>query len=213
MGNFFSKHRKLLSASFSIVVSVFLVALVVSAATTIGANITTEGTLSVTGATTLTAGVKASSTVEISGAVSSSNIYPWANNTSDLGAINAAAWKNVYVSSTVYARNLIVGSNTASNDAYVSVGSGSASTTLRTGASATSTISSGVELLEASVTSTLNVGTATVGAASNMGKGGCIAVGSTSSTKAGLTHLYLIVKPIAAGELYLATSTVASDCF
>ena len=209
MGNFFSKHRKLLSASFSIVVSVFLVALVVSAATTIGANITTEGTLSVTGATTLTAGVKASSTVEISGAVSSSNIYPWANNTSDLGAINAAAWKNVYVSSTVYARNLIVGSNTASNDAYVSVGSGSASTTLRTGASATSTISSGVELLEASVTSTLNVGTA----ASNMGKGGCIAVGSTSSTKAGLTHLYLIVKPSAAGELYLATSTVASDCF
>src|SRR3989344_495572 len=187
MGNFFSKHRKLLSASFSIVVSVFLVALVVSAATTIGANITTEGTLSVTGATTLTAGVKASSTVEISGAVSSSNIYPWANNTSDLGAINAAAWKNVYVSSTVYARNLIVGSNTASNDAYVSVGSGSASTTLRTGA------------------------TATVGAASNMGKGGCIAVGSTSSTKAGLTHLYLIVKPSAAGELYLATSTVASD--
>ena len=61
MHSFIQRHKKGLSIIASVFTSVFLVALVVSAATTIGANISTDGTLSVTGATTLTAAAKASS--------------------------------------------------------------------------------------------------------------------------------------------------------
>ncbi|MBU1179785.1 hypothetical protein KJ885_02485, partial [Patescibacteria group bacterium] len=107
-------HKKLLSISISIVSSVFLVALVVSAATTIGTNIVTGGTVTVgsnvlsdahntdTLGTVAVAwhGVYTSGTI-YAGSVSSTGMSGWKDNDSDLGS-PAVAWKNIYASGTIY---------------------------------------------------------------------------------------------------------------
>ena len=61
------KHRALYAVLLSVVLSVALVAIVVSGATTISENVSTGGTLSVTGISTLTGAVNASSTVIATG--------------------------------------------------------------------------------------------------------------------------------------------------
>jgi hypothetical protein len=62
--------RQYLSIVLNVLISVFLVAGAVWAATTIGSNISTGGTLSVTGASTLTGNVSMSGTLSVTGATS-----------------------------------------------------------------------------------------------------------------------------------------------
>jgi len=167
-----------ISVGVTVLSSVFLVALVVSAATTIGAAISTTGTLTVEDTSTL------------------SHVLPSSNNAKDLGAFGTA-WRQVYASGTVYAGQVIA-------QDYISVGSG-ASSTIRSGASATSTFSSGVEIKEASATSTLSIGNLT-GA---VNQGGCIVLGSGDGVN-GALYVYVVNGD---GGLYLATSTDRDDCF
>ena len=175
----------------TVVTSIFLVALVVSAATTIGANITTAGNLTVSG--TITGAVKASSTLSVTESVTSSSIFPWANNSSDLG-INGIAWRNIYASGTVYGNIVSVGNGTVT------------STVIRASGTATSTFSSGIEILESSGTSTLTLGSLRGG----VGLGSCIVMGN-GVDNAG--SLYLFVSATSTGGIFLATSTNSRVCF
>ena len=181
MKDFFLKHKGVLSISLSVVASVLLVALVVSAATTIGANIVTAGN------TTL--GDTSGDTVTVNGSVNS-NVLPEANNTRSLGAFGTA-WANVYASGTVFSGNMI------SSD-FLAVGNGSSTSTIRGGASVTSTFTSGVQIAEASATSTLSIG-GTVGSCLDM-------VASDGSS-----HLYILVK--ATDTVQMVTSTTVTDCY
>lgn len=121
------------------------------------------------------------------------DLDPSANNARDFGAF-ALSWRNLFASGTIYA-----GSAIAQN--YYDVVSGTASTTIRAGAAATSTFSSSVTITEASATSTLFIG-----AGGSAGQGGCIVLASGDGTG----NLYLFA---GGGTLQLATSTGAKSCF
>ena len=169
---FFQKHKKLLSVSITVITSVFLVVLVVSAATTIGASIVTGGSVTV-------------------GDVVTSD----ANNVDNLGSY-AASWKDVYVSGTIFASNILAGG--------LNIGTGDATSTIKGGASVTSTISSGMIIEEASATSTLQIGGALIS-----GEGGCIVLNSGADS-GGTLYLFPLIGD---GGIYLATSTSAADCY
>jgi len=116
-------------------------------------------------------------------------------NTDDFGTF-ALAWKDIYASGTVYG-------DFGTFEQSLDVGGGvNASTTLRAGASATSTFSSSVILNEgATATSTLQLGAQGVA-----GYGSCIVMASGG----GSGNLYLFVQET---TLQLVTSTNASDCY
>jgi hypothetical protein len=101
MNNLLKNHR-FWAGLLSVFVSVFLVAVFVYAATTIGSNISTGGTLSVTGASTLTGNVSMGGTLSVSGATSLST----ASTTGDFWLGNQTADDDDYLymdaSSTEY---------------------------------------------------------------------------------------------------------------
>ena len=124
MHNLSQRYGKLLSVGFSVLCSVFLVAVIVSAATTIGANISTGGNITPTTNDTSDIGafgtafrnvyvsgtlygegatlgaVTVTSTLTVNGYSALNDVYPASNNAEDIGAF-ATAWRNVYASGTL----------------------------------------------------------------------------------------------------------------
>jgi hypothetical protein len=227
MHDFIKKHRQVLSICLTVTVSVFVVAFVVSAATTIGNNITTEGnttisgTASVTGKSTLgnvsstifTAfqgiyvGGTATTTINSAGNLSVAGTASVTGLFTPTGGISTSTWDNISL-------GLVTPSKVSStllsvmNTLYVG---GTATTTIN--GSSTSTFLASLAVNETAATSTVHIGTSTANFVTQQGKGGCIALGATSATPSGLNFLYLIVVPKADGSgLELVTSTLARDC-
>lgn len=195
--------------------------LTVAGASTLVGNVAITGTLTVTGATTLTGLVTPNGGIATStwNATTIGISTPAAGGFTTLSATGVASLTgSLHASSTILATGLItpyggiatstwdgttigLGTRAAGHFSYVSVGSGTASSTLRDGATATSTISSSVLINEAAATSTLELG-----AGGTKGAGSCIVMASGDGTGV----LYLFVN---SATLQLATSTNASDCF
>jgi len=115
MRELLQRHKKILSICLTVICSVFVVAFVVSAATTIGANVTTTGTLNITGLSTLGRtsssmissygalyiGTTATTTISGTSASFASSITPVSAG-KDVGAYGTP-WRNVYASGTIMA--------------------------------------------------------------------------------------------------------------
>lgn len=183
--NFFTENKKPISVLFSVIFSILIVVVIVHGATTIGTYIATGGDINASGTVNISGGLNASGTFTLSGNATTTQITPWANNTSDLGDFGYA-WKDIYASGTIYSENYSAG------------------------AAGTSTFVGGSEFVKTDATTTISISDHDNAIS---GRGGCIALGSTSSTQAGVAHLYLFVQPDGSGALQLATSTTASDCY
>ncbi len=222
MHNFLQRHGKLLSVGLSVVCSVLLVAVVVSAATTIGTAITTAGNITTSAgnidatAGNLTVGGTANVTgLTTLGSVTSTVLSAW--NGIQVGrtattTINSSGNLAVAGTASVTGQTTLGNASSTMFTAHQGLSVGNTATTTIFGAS-TSTFASSVYINESSVTSSLQVGHVVSGAAVLQGTGGCIALASTSGTVSGLNFLYLIVRPNESGDsLYLATSTDSQSC-
>jgi hypothetical protein len=143
---FIISNKKILSVFFTVAFSAFVVCTLVYGATTIGTNVTTggnifaTGTIQADGLVTFYGNVlvgdssgdmfMASSSVMFTEAATTSNIYPWTNNTYSLGDENYS-WKNVYVSGTAYIDTFASPTSTFTGDMLI--GQSLATTTLHIG--------------------------------------------------------------------------------